>query len=120
VALRLLSLLLALCAALPVQAWARLAEACEERDRCCCRRDEKPTDTGPIARRQDCCEAPCDRDTAPCPAVTPRGTDYVAVAVTLRRAEAVPDSVVGATPLPRARVRGPPVRVHLLVQHWLI
>jgi hypothetical protein len=116
---RALVLLVAVLAGLPVQAWARLAQACEVPDHCCCRDVEASTDAE--ARRVDCCAAPCDAGTVGTPAALTRGDRFVALA------QAHPSFVASQTPRcdaagvpPRPCTRGPPARLFGIVQHWLL
>ena len=118
---RLLPLLLALCTFVPGDVLARFIEACQEPDRCCCRKDDERRDHGPVAERVDCCEAPCAADRVAAPAIATPRTDLtidVAPGVELVERDAVrPDAIASA---PRARTRGPPTRVHAFVSRWLV
>jgi hypothetical protein len=118
---RLLPLLLALCTLVPAHVLARFVQACQEPDRCCCRKDDPKRDDGPAWERVDCCESPCAPERIAVPAIaTPRSEMVVDIApgVELEERDVVrPDAIATA---PRARTRGPPLRVHAFVSRWLV
>lgn len=117
---RVLPFLLALCTLVPGELWARFVVACQEPDRCCCRKDDDRGREGPVAQRMDCCEAPCEAEGSVTPAVAPTRT-WVALATVVRidveHREVVDGRVAGP---PLQEPRGPPLRVHASIEHWLI
>ena len=118
---RLLALFLALCAVLPTAAWARVAEACHEPDRCACRRADAAAADGPVARRFDCCASPCDADVPPSSATPVRSDVFAGVAAAQTfTLPAVPRASTMDVTRPRTRTRGPPRAVYSLVAHRLL
>jgi hypothetical protein len=121
VLVRLLPLLVALCTLVPADVLARFVAACQEPDRCCCRKDDERRPEGPALERVDCCEAPCASERMATPAIAaPRLAMAVdlAAGVELARTSVVrPDPTATA---PRARTRGPPGRLHAAVSRWLV
>ncbi len=118
---RLIALFVAFAALLPVESWARLAEACHEPDQCACRGEEDADASHAALRRVDCCATPCDGATAPHAAATPTGA----------HASSLAEAAVELAPAPTAamrddgtrsvvRTRGPPLRRFAVVEHWLL
>jgi hypothetical protein len=117
---RVLPLLLALCTLVPGELWSRFVVACQEPDRCCCRKNDDRAQPGPVAQRVDCCEAPCEAEGTVTPAVAP-GRTWLALASVVRIAvehTEIGDGRIAAPPSQGAR--GPPLRVHASVERWLI
>jgi hypothetical protein len=116
---RLFALILALCAVLPTQAWARVVEVCGEPDLCACRRDDEPQPVA-IAQRPDCCATRCTSEVPPTPA-TPSRSDAIVVAPAI--AELAIDRIApfaGPSDVPHVRPRGPPRRWFGRVRHRLL
>jgi hypothetical protein len=117
---RVLPLLLALCTLVPGELFARFVVACQEPDRCCCRKDDDRGREGPVVQRVDCCEAPCEAEGTVTPAVTPVRT-WAALATVVRlelEHREIGDGRVCAPP--SQEPRGPPRRVHASVERWLV
>ena len=117
---RMLALLVALAAGLPVQAWARLAEVCREADRCACRHDDAAP-SGAEARRVDCCEAPHDASVVAAPVLL-SGSDRVAAVLPARELAQASCAEVRGRPCasPAIATRGPPARWFGMIEHWLL
>lgn len=118
---RLLALVLAFCAVLPTQAWARVVEVCSERDRCACRRDETSDRPSALVQRPDCCASPCTAEAVPAPAVPTRGHAIV-LAPAVHELPASSLAIAGTlgADAPQVRPRGPPKRWFDRVRHRLI
>lgn len=120
---RLLGLLVVvLCTLVPADVRARMAEACRDSDDCACRKGEHADAAPqPVARRIDCCAAPCEIDVTRAAAdVSPSRELVIAASVTV-----LPDPIIAAPSAAASVVahrggRDPPQRIHALVQHWLV
>ena len=99
-----------------------MAEACRESDNCACRKGEHAdTEQQPIARRIDCCAAPCEIDITSTSANVPQHREFgLAQHVTLLPEVAVAAPTVMRNEVARRGGRGPPLRLHALVQRWLV
>ncbi len=117
---RILPLLVALCTLVPGELRARFVGACQEADRCCCRKHDDRAAEGPVAQRVDCCAAPCEAEGTVTPAIAPSRT-WVALATAVRidveHRAVVRGRVAGP---PSQEPRGPPLRVHASIEHWVI
>ena len=119
---RLFPLLLALCALLPADLRARMIESCRAPEQCCCRRNEPlQPPQGPIARRVDCCEAPCAIEHTSGVTTVPARREFSEPDGWI---ECSPPIEIRATsavePTGPRRGRDPPQRLYALTQRWLL